>query len=756
MRADRSVRGPGAASRPAIIGAFEMYLSAGTRLGPYEVVSLLGKGGMGEVYRARDPRLGRDVAVKVLPEAFSSDPDHLRRFDREARAASALQHPGILTVYDTGTHEGVPYVVSELLEGSTLRDALQAGAIPVATAIGYAVQIAEAVGTAHDKGVVHRDLKPENLFVMRGGRIKVLDFGLAKVTGPPQADEGTSEITLSQTAPGVTLGTAGYMSPEQVRGLPADTRSDVFSFGAVLYEMLAGRRAFGGETAAERMTAILRQDPPPLAGVGASIPEALQDVVARCLEKDAQKRFQTAAELALALAAAGSQAAEPAGRSGDGKTAPALPRRRVPGRPLAIGATVMALIALATALHRRTSVPATDPPGPSARNTSPAADVSEVVAVKKVASSPEAVAALQPWIGSLTGGPGLSLRRVDAGHIEVRGPAGQVLNAISAIQVLDALDGHRFFEEPSLFQNGGESSREISFDFDGIRVASFIQVVARAAGWPVVLDRSVQGTMTLKLNEVWWDQAVQTSFELNNLRATRYGDAWLVSTRERALDMEQRDLPFVYAKKPRRTSLAAMVKALEAVRSETGVIAPNSRLGTIFIVERPDAFPNYARILAAVDREEGEAGVPRPSYTGSKVTLEFPDGRLQDIFRLYADLSGLNVVVEPGIDGGVSASIRDLAWDNALDLILRSQDLQYELRGNLLRIGRYSEDSEVVVETVALRHEDPEFFRPFARYLGPSGTLDVESRSKTLIIRDVRKRAVWLREQAEAIDRLTR
>jgi len=262
--------------------------------------------------------------------------------------------------------------------------------------------------------------------------------------------------------------------------------------------------------------------------------------------------------------------------------------------------------------------------------------------------------------------------------------------------------------------------------------------------------------MTLKLNEVWWDQAVQTSFELNNLRATRYGDAWLVSTRERALDMEQRDLPFVYAKKPRRTSLAAMVKALEAVRSETGVIAPNSRLGTIFIVERPDAFPNYARILAAVDREEGEAGVPRPSYTGSKVTLEFPDGRLQDIFRLYADLSGLNVVVEPGIDGGVSASIRDLAWDNALDLILRSQDLQYELRGNLLRIGRYSEDSEVVVETVALRHEDPEFFRPFARYLGPSGTLDVESRSKTLIIRDVRKRAVWLREQAEAIDRLTR
>src|SRR5213594_1251795 len=236
-----------------------MSLSAGARLGPYEVLAPLGAGGMGEVYRARDERLGREVAIKVLPASFSADSDRLRRFEQEARAAGVLNHPNITAVYDIGTHEDAPYVVQELLEGETLRAAMAGAKLPPRKAIDYALQIAHGLAAAHEKGIVHRDLKPENLFVTEDGRVKILDFGLAKLTLPETGIAPATEA-LTETAgtePGVVLGTVGYMSPEQVRGRPADARSDIFSFGAVLYEMLSGRRAFQGETAADTMTVIL-------------------------------------------------------------------------------------------------------------------------------------------------------------------------------------------------------------------------------------------------------------------------------------------------------------------------------------------------------------------------------------------------------------------------------------------------------------------------------------------------------------------
>src|SRR5215510_1296279 len=222
-----------------------MTISQGSRLGPYEVLSPLGSGGMGEVYRARDPRLGREVAIKVLPASFSADPDRLRRFEQEARAAGLLNHPNITAVYDIGTHDGAPYVVQELLEGETLRAALAGGRLSPRRSIDYATQIAHGLAAAHEKGIVHRDLKPENLFITRDGRAKILDFGLAKLTQP----EGTGSAATSLptetrgTEPGVVMGTLGYMSPEQIKGKPADARSDIFALGAILYEMLAGRRA---------------------------------------------------------------------------------------------------------------------------------------------------------------------------------------------------------------------------------------------------------------------------------------------------------------------------------------------------------------------------------------------------------------------------------------------------------------------------------------------------------------------------------
>src|SRR5262249_32276670 len=238
-------------------------IPTGARFGPYEVVGLIGSGGMGEVYRARDERLKRDVAIKVLPSLFSQDRDRLRRFEQEARAAGGLNHPNILAIHDMGSREGAPYVVSELLEGDTLRMRLVSGALPVRKAIDYAIQIARGLAAAHEKGIVHRDLKPENLFITKDGRVKILDFGLAKVTRPESAAAraGGSAPPPAGTEPGIVMGTVGYISPEQVRGQSADARSDIFSFGAILYEMLSGKRAFQGSSPVETMSAILREDP---------------------------------------------------------------------------------------------------------------------------------------------------------------------------------------------------------------------------------------------------------------------------------------------------------------------------------------------------------------------------------------------------------------------------------------------------------------------------------------------------------------
>ncbi len=279
-----------------------MTLLAGSRLGPYEILSPLGAGGMGEVYRAKDKRLDRDVAIKVLAASVTSDPERLRRFDQEARAAGALDHPNILAIHDVGSDDGTPYVVSELLEGSTLRQRLGTP-LPATRVVEYALQIARGLSAAHDKGIVHRDLKPDNLFVTKDGRIKVLDFGLAKLTQPvPDGGSESEASTMTRgTDPGTVLGTVGYMAPEQVRGKRTDHRSDIFALGAVLYEMLTGRRAFKGQTEADTMTAILKEEPPEISQAQPGVSPALERVVRHCLEKDPEARFQSARDLAFDL-----------------------------------------------------------------------------------------------------------------------------------------------------------------------------------------------------------------------------------------------------------------------------------------------------------------------------------------------------------------------------------------------------------------------------------------------------------------------
>ena len=279
-----------------------MTLSTGTRLGPYEILAPLGAGGMGEVYRARDTRLGREVAVKVLPAHRAQDPDALARLEREAQAVAALSHPNILAIHDLGTDQGVFFVVTELLEGETLRNRLASSPLPWRKAVEIGAAIADGLAGAHLKGVIHRDLKPDNIFVTRDGRVKILDFGLARLTPMiSQQDQTSAPTTPPQTEPGILMGTVGYMSPEQARGSSADSRSDVFSLGCVLYEMLTGRRAFFRPTAPETLTAILNEDPPDVSGSGKQVPAGLSRLLRRCLEKNPEERLQAARDLAFDL-----------------------------------------------------------------------------------------------------------------------------------------------------------------------------------------------------------------------------------------------------------------------------------------------------------------------------------------------------------------------------------------------------------------------------------------------------------------------
>lgn len=280
-----------------------MTMEAGKTLAQYTIVSKIGEGGMGEVYRARDTKLGRDVAIKVLPAAFSENSERLRRFEQEAQAAGALNHPNILSIFHIGTHDGAPYIVSELLEGDTLRDRMAGAALPQRKAIDYALQIARGLAAAHDKGIVHRDIKPDNVFITDDGRVKILDFGLAKLTAAVDGTQAQTDVPTRKvnTDPGTVMGTMGYMSPEQLKGQAVDHRSDIFSFGAILYEMLSGKRAFRGDSMAETTSAILREDPPDLSEANKTVSPALELVVRHCLEKNPAERFHSARDLAFAI-----------------------------------------------------------------------------------------------------------------------------------------------------------------------------------------------------------------------------------------------------------------------------------------------------------------------------------------------------------------------------------------------------------------------------------------------------------------------
>jgi serine/threonine protein kinase len=304
----------------------EPLLSSGDRLGRYRIDGPLGAGGMGEVYRGFDTRLGRAVAIKILSPRRANDKSRVQRFEQEARVAASLSHPNLLALHDAGSQDGMDYAVFELLEGGTLRAHLESGPLPVSKAVGYGVQICEGLAAVHARGIVHRDLKPENVFVTRSGEVKILDFGLAK-RGPAGLGfvAGGSDAR-TPTEPGLLVGTCGYMAPEQARGRPADARSDIFSMGALLYEMLSGRRAFAGETPADTLAALLTRDPPEISDIARPVPRPLERVVRRCLERNPEERFQSARDVAFGLrAVSDADVFAPSPRAGVGAAGAAVP-----------------------------------------------------------------------------------------------------------------------------------------------------------------------------------------------------------------------------------------------------------------------------------------------------------------------------------------------------------------------------------------------------------------------------------------------
>jgi len=427
-------------------------LTAGDQLGPYRIVSLLGAGGMGEVYQARDERLAREVAIKILPAELSSNPDRLSRFQQEARATGALNHPNILSVYDIGSDKGAPYVVSELLEGETLRSRMGNTPLPLRKAIDFGRQIATGLAAAHDKGVVHRDLKPENIFVTREGRVKILDFGLAKLT-EVFADDGAA-TARRDTDPGVVMGTAGYMSPEQVRGQPVDHRSDIFSFGAILYEMLIGARAFSRDSSVETMNAILKEDPPALETTGERFSPAVARILRHCLEKNREERFQSAGDLAFDLEALTETSASSAARKGiQGRIS-----RRV-SLPLAAALALLAL-ALGVAIGRWALPRAARRPPSIAYLTFSGADAEPAASPdgKTVAFTSTRDGASRIWIKQISGGEEVPL---------TKGPdANPRFSTDGSFILFTRLEEGRvsLFKVPVV---GGEARRVIRWAMDG-------------------------------------------------------------------------------------------------------------------------------------------------------------------------------------------------------------------------------------------------------------------------------------------------
>ena len=689
----------------------------------YEILEALGSGGFGAVYRAHDELLDRMVALKVARKR-PEDSTTAGRFQREARATARLEHPHAVRIYDAGEDVEGLFLVLELVSGESVQERLRRGVLPAATVAAVGRQAASALAAAHALGIVHRDIKPANLLLTADGQVKVADFGVARLLGEERL-----------TSEGGIVGTPDYMAPEQVEGGEIGPSADMFALGIVLYEMLTGNRPFGKGTTSEILARIVRADVPPLPPDIREREPALCRTILALLNKKPEDR-PSAAE----VAAGGSTHERPA------------PRREGTRRWWLLGITatlaVIATVVVVTRGWRTGQGTANKEPessGASAPSPPPAPPETRTVTLArfKFGAPPgerlkdTALTELQRVLQVAADAENLTVMRTGGRDVLVKAPGDRIEHATTALALLDALD-REVFAKSNLFTGREPSACTISFSLHGLDISRFLYVMGAATGWSVVVDDAVRGPTTMQLNDVPWDVATQTLLDMSDLRSIRFGDVWIVTTRKRAVEIEGFDTPFCSTVVPRRTTAAKLAALLESARSDRGVVVVNRRLGSVAFADRTGLITRYAGIVATV---EG-APLARP-YTGARLDLSFHQAPLHDVLAAFADTSGLNVVAQPGLGGGVTVNLRDVPWDNALDAILRAQGLRSTLQGNLLTIARPEQSQETLVETVGLMHEDPRFFLAFAKCLTPAGTLRADETSRALVVRDVPERARW-------------
>jgi serine/threonine protein kinase len=689
-----------------------MAIARGTTIGPYEILARIGAGGMGEVWRGRDRRIGRDVAIKVLPDAFAPGDERVRRFEQEARAAGALNHPGLVTIFDVGTVDGAPYIVMEMLEGETLRDAIGdvAGTpLPVRRAIDYAIQMSLALATAHEKGIIHRDLKPENIFITSDRRVKILDFGLAKLAGEVKGEDGRDKSSPHLTSTGMVVGTPGYMSPEQVRAKPLDYRTDIFSLGAVLYEMLSGRRAFDCDSAVETMTSVLNNEPPPLASVAPDVPPALDAIVRHCMEKNPRERFQSAHDLAFQLRLL------PEIQHSGTDNFRALPEaaRKVPTQRAVVGAAVVLALAAVgfTIFHNRGGSTAPPPTLGTFKQLTFGDGLSMYPALSPDGKS-------LAYVSSQTGNRDIYVQRVDghvANDITADSPADDTEPAFSPdgsqLAFRSDRDGGGIFimavtgESPHRLTNFGHHP---AWSPDGARIAFCTQPVGlRPYQHPQLSElwtvdvRSGALKPLLRLRDKRESDAAQPSWSPNGKRIAYWGVS---------ISIGQRDIWTIDPDAPRPSQTAVRVTSDPALHWDP-VWSPDGKYlyfgsdrgGTLNLwrvpmdettgkaagAQQPMTLPapasgNFAfsqqgalaygtvtrtfRLIAVpIDKKSGRLGAPRPLFGGSQEPLTFdpsPDQRFiaftsaagqEDLYIVNANGTHLRQLTnDPAKDRGVA------------------------------------------------------------------------------------------------------
>ncbi len=678
-------------------------LREGVMLSRYRIVSHAGAGGMGEVYKAIDTTLERPVAIKVLHADVTKDESRIRRFVQEAKTASSLNHPHIVHVYEIGSAvpegdqgEPVQFMAMEFIDGTTLRQLLRAGSADLRKVLGILADAADAVAKAHAAGIVHRDLKPENILVTTDGYAKIVDFGLAKLLEPRNASDADATVEKNLTQKGTILGTAGYMSPEQARGLPADPRADIFALGCILYEAVTQQKAFEGATAFDTMHKIVSDEPAPLERFVPDAPPALQRIVRRCLAKDPDARYESATEIAIELRGVRDEI-------GSGSTptqviaVPATAQRAMTGRQITATAAAFGLVLIAAGYAVMRSRSATT--------------------------------------------PGTTHNRTTAAATE----ASSVARTVPAIRVVDSLTSYKFADDQDVVGSEKSSPRRIAIQ--GRYLASdVISAIANKTGCPIVQDASVRKTnaepVTLNVADAPWDVVVEQLVDTLGLSMWRMGEVWLIEAKQRTLDREK-TAPIQTVSFPleRRRDFANIAKTIEPLLSERGVVVALSRYRTIMVSDTEERMHEVRRLVGQLDGGAKAAAAEKqsPRYAGERIDLNLLDAEITDVVKTFGQLTGLSTIVDPNVRGTVTINMSAVPWDNLLDVILRVNGLTYTINGGVMRILREEKRARAArseTARVQLKRIKPSELLPFAKALRPLADIIVaDDLSRTLVLR---------------------